>query len=254
MQLSCFAHSHRGVVRDHNEDAYLALPFTGLWAVADGMGGHAAGDVASRLVVDHLQQSFAHLSATQLDERQLRQAVAEANQALLAYSQKRLDGRLAGTTLVVLWCCGSRALWLWAGDSRGYRFRRGQLEQQTRDHSRVAELVAAGLLAAADAEQHPDAHVITRALGVHSELELEGRWVDLLPGDQFLLCSDGLSRELTDAEIGHALTQGQVVNGGQALLHGALVRGARDNVTCIVVRAEAGRMVSDDAPTIPLLR
>jgi len=102
MQLRSLGQSHRGLVRDHNEDSLLVMPASGLWAVADGMGGHAAGDVASRMVVDHLEAEFGYRSSSAINERQLRDSVAAANLALIDYGDVQLDGRTAGTTLVLL--------------------------------------------------------------------------------------------------------------------------------------------------------
>ncbi|MEM1435666.1 MAG: protein phosphatase 2C domain-containing protein [Pseudomonadota bacterium] len=231
--------THPGKVRRLNEDEYLDRPGDGLWAVADGMGGHHAGDVASRKVVEALARVPPSTSLEQLIDACLVNLKA-ANLDLYLAGQGE-GNKLSGATVVALLCHGEDAALLWAGDSRAYRLRgRGQqakLEQLTTDHSRVAELVKRGELAEADAESHPDANVITRAVGVREGLELESKRLIVEPGDTFLLCSDGLSRYVGPADLATALEETMVASAARALQETALESPARDNITVVVARA-----------------
>ncbi|PTB17102.1 serine/threonine protein phosphatase [Trinickia symbiotica] len=225
-----------GLVRAINEDACLDRPERGLWAVADGMGGHAAGDVASRMVVEAL----AGLSAPDTLEDYLdaaRDALDVANRRLRHEAASR-HVRTIGTTVAVCLACGRRCAVLWAGDSRVYLYRDARLAQLTRDHSAVEELRSQGYLSAEEALHHPAQHLITRAVGAADELELDETVVDVRDGDLFLLCSDGLTNEASDAEIADVLACGDCGQATHSLIELALRAGARDNVSAIVVRAE----------------
>jgi serine/threonine protein phosphatase PrpC len=225
--------SHVGCVRQVNEDRALDRPDLCLWAVADGMGGHDAGDRAAQMIVD----SLGHADGTRsgwglLDDIRLR--LFEANATLVA--RGRMSGRTSGATVVVLVARQGRCAWLWAGDSRGYRLRDGALIQVTRDHSFVQELVDGGLLAPADARTHPRANVVTRAVGADQTLEIELRHDTVLPGDRLLLCSDGLTGMLDDGEIATILTNHDIDDAADRLIATALAKGARDNVTLVLVQ------------------
>jgi protein phosphatase len=228
--------SHPGLVRKVNEDACLDRPDRGLWAVADGMGGHSAGDLASRTVVDALGSVASPSSLESLmDDARARLQVA--NRELRAeVAVRKVD--LIGSTVAVLVAAGGRCGCLWAGDSRIYLYRSGRLRLLTRDHNRLEELRARGLIAAGDAPDQPALWAITRAVGVWPALNLEERVVDVHDGDIFLLCSDGLSNEVGDAEIAGALLTGNCEQASGALIELALRRGGRDNVSAVVVRAE----------------
>nr|WP_247663190.1 protein phosphatase 2C domain-containing protein [Shewanella sp. MMG014] len=228
--------THRGTVREINEDAMLELPHIGVWVVADGMGGHAAGDVASQLVIDNIQQAVDGLSPELISVDILKLALQNSNTQLQQMSQTDFEGKVAGSTVVVLWLYQGDYHLLWVGDSRIYLLRQQKMTMITKDHSQVNDMVDEGLLAAEDAESHPLANVITRAVGVDSQLDIDYRTGKVVEGDTFLLCSDGLNKELSDTEIEATINSGNIIDSGLALLHASLVRNARDNVTCILVK------------------
>ncbi len=236
MYLSSHAQTHRGTVRKVNEDAFLELSQQGVWVVADGMGGHAAGDVASQLVIDTVQQAVDKHSNTHLSTEILIAALQQSNATLKKMSDTQFSGNVVGSTVVVLWIKDNQYTLLWAGDSRGYLLRNNKLQQITKDHSQVNDMVDEGVLKAEEAESHPLANVITRAVGVDVVLEVDVKTAPLLIGDVLLLCSDGLNKEVRDIEIEKALQPGNIIDAGMALMHASLVRNAKDNVTCIIVK------------------
>ena len=226
--------SHVGMVRQVNEDACLDLPENRLWVVADGMGGHAAGDYVSSLIVDSLRSLPVGRS---LDEytAALRTELTRVNAAVREETANR-GVTMMGSTVVVLAARGLRGVCLWAGDSRLYRLRDGELERISRDHSYVQDLQDSGLLSEADARVHPRANIVTRAIGVEAHLELSV--VDLLiaPGDSYLLCSDGLNKTVEDHEIRDVLSHAEPDEIARSLVHLGLNRGAPDNITTLVVK------------------
>lgn len=224
--------THVGAVRSNNEDAFLDRPTAGVWAVADGMGGHASGEVASRVVVEQLAQLPVDGSLSLLVDA-AEDRLLEANRQLLTLAM-HFKERAIGSTVVTLLARGCHAACLWAGDSRLYRLRSGHIERLTRDHALVEDLVASGLLKRDAATTHPGANKITRAIGVSPSLFLEIEVFKAESGDVYLLCSDGLYRELKDAEIAAALNgDAPDVN---RLLQVALERRPRDNLTALTVR------------------
>jgi protein phosphatase/serine/threonine-protein phosphatase Stp1 len=225
-----WATTHAGTVRTHNEDALVNRPDLGLWAVADGAGGHARGDVAARMVAEALESISHDLPANEV-LAQVRQKITEAHEALRA-SQNDERQEISATTVVVLIARGDHYACLWAGDSRGYLLRDGQLLQITRDHSMVQELVDAGAISPGDAEKHPNANIITRAVGSEGELDLDKVTNRLLPGDRFLLCSDGLSKTLPESELARLLAMSPPTD---HLVEAALARQGRDNVTAVAI-------------------
>ncbi|CAB3758733.1 Protein phosphatase PrpC [Paraburkholderia solisilvae] len=234
-----FARSDAGRVRDINEDACLDEPAHGRWAVADGMGGHAVGDLASRLVIDKLKQMPAAANLT-LGLAQARAQLLDANRQLRDEAVQRQVQRI-GSTVVVLLACDRFCGYLWAGDSRIYHCRQGQLRQLTRDHSQVEAMRALGQLTDEEARNHPAHHIITRAVGATDHLALDEDAIEVADGDVFLLCSDGLSNELSDADILATLTAPTPLDCRRVtdeLVNLALARGGRDNVTAVVMRAE----------------
>lgn len=230
-----FAKSHVGAVRTLNEDSYLEMPEIGLWAVADGMGGHSAGDVASQMAVEAL----AAIPLADLEDNHynaIQKAMSETNQRLIELSQNSFNGAIVGTTVVAMFIYNQTCTFMWAGDSRGYLYRDNKLTQITRDHSQVEEMVACGLLTKEEAEHHPQGNVITRAVGANEELELESITYRTEPGDIYLLCTDGLNNELTDKEIEELIASGDVAETNRALIHAAVVREASDNITSVLVQ------------------
>ncbi|MDN6859257.1 protein phosphatase 2C domain-containing protein [Pseudomonas sp. CAN2814] len=229
------AHSHVGLVRQINEDAYLDRPEDGLWVVADGMGGHAAGDYVSSLIVDSLRRIAPPDSLEDYDEI-LRRGLAQVNDAVR--EETRVRGvSIMGSTVVLMAVREDRGLCLWAGDSRLYRLRDGELSAVSRDHSYVQELQDSGLLSEAEARVHPRANIVTRAIGVQDQLELSALQLDILPGDTWLLCSDGLTRTAEDHEIRDVLGHADPYQVVRSLVHLGLTRGAPDNITAIVIKA-----------------
>ena len=224
------ARTHVGKVRLLNEDRYLDAPEHGLWAVADGMGGHDAGDVAATMTVRALAALCE--DAASIDGQAIAGALQATNGAIHAHMTER--GQRGGCTIAGLWLEPGRAHIFWAGDSRVYRFRERQLQRLTHDHSVVQQLLDAGVLSAEQAARHPQANVITRALGVDHQVEIDFRTVELRAGDRFLLCSDGITGELDDAQIERYMgeAQGDVMS---AIIAAALAAGGRDNLTLIMV-------------------
>jgi protein phosphatase/serine/threonine-protein phosphatase Stp1 len=208
----------------------VSRPDLGLWAVADGAGGHARGDVAARMAVEALEAIPTDLTPDAL-LAEVRQRLADTHAALLA-SRTGDPPDLSASTIVVLVACGESVACLWAGDSRAYLSRKGRLEQVTRDHSLVQELIDAGAISAAQAKTHPHANVITRALGADGELDLEEVCHDLRSGDRFLLCSDGLCKTVPPEELSRLLQNGAPAD---ALIAAALAHQGRDNVTAVVI-------------------
>lgn len=228
--------SHVGLVRELNEDSCLELPQKGLWAVADGMGGHSLGDFASYLVVDNLNQIDTPDRIGKFVNA-VRQKLQEVNRRLREEADVR-DVSLIGSTVVVLLTCERSCGYLWAGDSRLYLFRNGSLKQLTRDHNQVEELRARGALPPEDSTDFPSRNMITRAVGAMDTLDLDEKTMKVEDGDMFLLCSDGLSNEVSDRDICSALLAGNCRQAAESLLAIALKQGGRDNISVVVVRAE----------------
>lgn len=234
--------THTGMVRTVNEDSFISRDQIGLWAVADGMGGHQAGDVASQLVTKSLDSVPLSPDIGELLGA-TRTALHSANAELISMVGQYDANRVPGSTVVVLLIHGAEAAVVWAGDSRIYRLRQGQAEQITRDHSHVQELVDQNLISPAEAESHPMANVITRAIGIEEPLDLDVLHLDCREGDRFLLCSDGLSRLLSIAEIQNLMQTTSLEESVKTMIHTALLRGAPDNVTVISVQSDDDRTV-----------
>jgi len=230
---SAAAITHAGRVRSNNQDAFVERTSAGIWAVADGMGGHRDGDVASRMVCAAIQEmpDAATLDWT-VDELQRR--MSHVNSRLYAAALRPVDPVQSGSTVVAMLVQRTACAILWAGDSRVYRLRHEHLVQLTRDHTWAAQM----LLETADSEFAEEAdHAITRAVGGESSLELEVRRERVQLGDRYLICSDGLTHELPPETIATLLAQGDIRECAQALLDVTLSAGARDNVTIVVIDA-----------------
>jgi len=235
------AASHPGAVRAHNEDSFVNRPDLGLWAVADGAGGHQAGDVASQIIADALNAVRPGFSAAEL-LAEVRHRLAGAHNALRLEATRRGGRAMLVSTIVVLLAREDYYACLWAGDSRAYLLRGGRLRQLTRDHSLVQELFDAGAISAAEAVHHPSSNVITHAIGADA-LELDKVTDRLLPGDRFLLCSDGLFKTLPEPELARILGVEDDLP-AEHLLRAALEQQADDNITAVAVEAShplAGR-------------
>ena len=227
------ATTHVGLVRKVNEDAILAAPEARIWAVADGMGGHAAGDLAAGIVIDALAMVPHDLGPGALMQA-ARRALHRAHDAIRAEARARSAGTM-GATVVTLVLADGHFVAFWAGDSRLYRFRDGGIALLTHDHSAVAELVEAGAMSWDEAELHPMSNMVTRAVGVGEQLELDKVRGELRPGDRFLLCSDGLSRHATFDALQRLVPRAPIETVTDTLLSHVMAGGARDNVSVIVV-------------------
>jgi len=226
------ASTHVGRVRKLNEDSILVLPDHRIFVVSDGMGGHEGGDFASRTVVDALAVLPHDLPATE-KLGQIRQALQAAHAQIVAEAKRR--GATMGATVVALVLADGHFGALWAGDSRLYRLRDGVMELLTTDHSLVAALVEAGQMTWDEAGKHPQSNAITRAVGVGEVLELDKIRGELHRGDRFLLCSDGLNKYATVADLGRMISGVPIEVVTDQLIQMALDHGAADNVSVIVV-------------------
>lgn len=240
------AATHVGTVRSLNQDGFVHRPDLGLWAVADGAGGHAAGEVASGLIVDALQALPPELPPSDL-LLEVQSRLGSVHETLRETSAQRAPGTVIASTVVVLLAHEDHFACLWAGDSRGYLWREGGLLQITHDHSLVQDLLDAGAITEEAAERHPHANIVTRALGAELEaFSLDKQLGVLVPGDRLMICSDGLTKALSDAEI-VVLLSGAAAPDAQGLVAAALERGARDNVTAVVVEVESGGVIETGA-------
>jgi serine/threonine-protein phosphatase Stp1 len=236
MSFASVCRTHIGLRRKINEDALFGDPERGLWAVADGMGGHDAGEIASNMVIDALRclpaaRDIDELAASAVEAlRRVHDELVE-----LARSGGGSEGRTIGTTVVGLavengsYCC------FWAGDSRAYRLRGAEITRVSRDHSVVQSLVDAGMLRPEEAETHENANLITRAVGVGDKFEVEVVRGDARSGDQFVLASDGLTRVVSDGELAAELGRGSLGEVADRLIATVLSRGAPDNVSLVIV-------------------
>lgn len=222
-----------GAMRELNEDAYLERLDLGLWLVADGMGGHFAGDIASQMVVSAMDGLGPPESLSKFVES-VEHRLIETNTRLRDYAERE-KAHTIGSTVVALLIHGGHAVCLWAGDSRLYRYRDANVEQISQDHALVEELVERGIITPEQAIDHPHGNLVTRAVGAADQLFLD---VDIIPiqaGDLFVLCSDGLEREIAEEEIPALVEQRGTSRLAHLLLERALAYGARDNVTVITV-------------------
>jgi serine/threonine protein phosphatase PrpC len=228
--------SHVGKVREVNEDSLLARPEVGLWVVADGMGGHGGGDLASGAVVAALATIESSSSAAELLAR-FEDCIIHVNADLRALARSR-GTRVVGTTIVAILIHGAHYACVWCGDSRAYLLRGGLLTQISHDHSEVQDLIDRGILEPKEAKSWPRRNVITRALGTADQAALEIGDGPVLPGDRFLLCSDGLTNHVYDSEIAALLGADEPQKVCARLISLTLQRGASDNVSIIVVACD----------------
>jgi serine/threonine-protein phosphatase Stp1 len=233
-RITSAAETHPGRVRAHNEDAFLNRPDLGLWAVADGVGGHELGDVASSLIVGSLERIPAPDDAAQFIAR-VRAALGAVNTELRAVATGRGKGTVIGSTVVALMTFGDHYACLWAGDSRLYLLHGDAFAQLTRDHSQIREMIDAGLVSPEKAEELGISNIITRAVGSDGDLDLEKLSGPLVENDVFLLCSDGVTKMLTDPEIAGIMVKNGVFDIPKALIDAALERGGKDNITAVAV-------------------
>jgi serine/threonine protein phosphatase PrpC len=236
-----------GLVRSVNQD--LAVETSTLFAVADGMGGHAGGEVASRLAADALAAAFSR----QPTGSGLSEAVTEANTVVWQHSQENPELRGMGTTLTAVALVNEEGHDVLAlvnvGDSRTYRFHDGDISQITTDHSLAEEMVRTGELTDDEAAVHPHRHILTRALGVSTDVAVDVWRIQPVRGDRYLLCSDGLTNELGPSQISEVLSSvGDPKRAAELLVQAARTHGGSDNITVVVVDVVVGDDDDDDAP------
>lgn len=235
MQLRALtaARTHEGHVRQINEDSFISADDNGLWAVADGMGGHENGEWASARVVEELRRGPL---PQDFDDacREIGERIHLANAAI--YDSAAEKGVQMGTTVVVLYVQGHRFSVLWVGDSRAYLLRDGRLHQLSRDHTQVQDMVERGLLSPEEAEEHPMGHVLSRAVGVTPEVEVDVIQDEIEPGDTFLLCSDGLHGCVEEGRILSILSGASPDTIAELLINASFESGAPDNVTVVATR------------------
>jgi serine/threonine protein phosphatase PrpC len=248
--------SHTGCVRDHNEDRFLARPESGLWLVADGMGGHQAGNFASQAIADAAASVGIPSSGLDLQARFM-ERLGMAHHEIRAQSA-RLGGATVGATLVTLLIHDLHCACIWAGDSRIYLLREGDFRQVTVDHTEVQELLRTGEITLEQAKTWPRRNVITRAIGVFDQPVTDEARGEVAAGDTFLLCSDGLTEHVEDAEMAEILSRNSAQDSCNLLIDLTLERGAQDNVTVVVVRCLRRSALTpisgqskNNAPTIP---
>ena len=237
MRFDCVTRTHVGLRRKINEDSLFADPERGLWVVADGMGGHEAGEVASNMVTDALRclppaRNIGELAALAVE------ALHRVNGELieLARSDGGTKSRTIGSTIVGLAIEDGSYSCFWAGDSRAYLIRGGEITRVSRDHSLVQNLVDAGMLRPEEADTHENANLITRAVGVGEKFEVDVVSGDARSGDYFVLASDGLTRVMRDDELAIQLSRGSLGDVADRLVDIVLSRGAPDNVSLIIVK------------------
>jgi serine/threonine-protein phosphatase Stp1 len=240
-RIESWSVTHEGRVRTHNEDSYLARDGDGLWAVADGMGGHEGGEWASGRIVRELGR-VATDKGFEASCEAAEKAILAANRQILAEGKKR--GKRMGSTLVMLIVEGPRFALLWIGDSRAYLMRGGKFAQLSRDHTQVQEMVARGLMTAEQALGHPMGHVLSRAVGVQKEIEIDRVDGEVHSGDIFLLCSDGLHGVVDDEGIAAHFCREAPERALDQLVELTLANGAPDNVTGIAVWASDPTLLS----------
>lgn len=258
--------AHTGLVREKQEDAHLVLEGIGFAAVADGMGGHNAGEVASGLAIEALREHFGRvttgtqprgitgflrrLGGAGQPGAALAEAIRLANRRILASARRNVRHRGMGTTLVTLWLCGERVHFAHVGDSRIYHWRAGTLRQLTEDHSLLNEYLRLGVISATEAAGFPHKNVIVRAVGLSAGLDVDVGQLIVQPEDRFLLCSDGLTDLVDDATICASLADGDAPElAAQRLVSHALDAGGIDNVTALVIHVRPNQ-IPPDAPEV----
>jgi len=243
IKWNSFADTNVGCVREVNEDAVLDKPELGLWVVADGMGGYEAGDVASKMVVESLAE-LQHSSILSDFVDAVEDKLIQVNTQIQEYADLMCDSNTMGSTVVCLIVRGRLGVCLWAGDSRLYRYRNGELEQLSQDHSQIEELIQQGFLKREDAINHPDANIITRAVGACDDIYIAINVFSTQIGDTYLLCSDGLHNSITTESMIESLNEQNVEKSTEKMLSMALENNASDNVSLITVRGEPDKIIN----------
>ena len=255
MRFRAYAASHPGMKRDHNEDSFLVAKQQQIYALADGMGGHAAGEVASGMFTEIVDREIRRLG-TALERKgvhddekrrriiaELPQVVQTANADIFAESQRNPTRRGMGTTGILFLPTGEQGYICHVGDSRLYLFRNDELHQITEDHSYVIQLIKAGKLTHAEAEHHPLKNVVMQCIGTQATVKVDTLYLDIAPGDQFLLCSDGLSDMVSPPELAAVMAQYRGADLVKQAIAAANRNGGMDNITVLVVEAREDRDV-----------
>jgi serine/threonine-protein phosphatase Stp1 len=235
MRFECASRTNVGLKRKINEDSILAETGRGLWAVADGMGGHEAGEIASNMVTDALRCLPAGADLDELAGLAV-EALRQVNRELIDLARSAEHDQTIGTTVVGLAVADGSYRCFWMGDSRAYLLRGGEIGRISHDHSLVQNLVDAGMLKPDEAETHANANLITRAVGVAESVEVDIVSGEARAGDLFLLASDGLTRVVPDEELAAELQRGSLDEVADRLIDTVLERGAPDNVSLIIIR------------------
>lgn len=237
LSWSSFGITDVGKVRKLNEDSLLDKPEIGLWVVADGMGGHEGGDVASQMIVKSLGKIHEGVTLDRyIDD--IEDRLIKVNERLINKAQKSEKNVTIGSTVVGMVAYDRFCTFFWAGDSRLYRLRDNSLRQLSFDHSQVEIYIEQGLINRKEAATHPHANMITRAVGAGEDLYIDFDIQEMQSGDRYMLCSDGLTKHLEDIEFEEMLSEGNVEEACKELISLTLERGAGDNVTTIVVDVE----------------
>jgi len=253
MRISCAGNTDVGVVRSGNEDSFLLDCAQGLFIVADGMGGHAAGEVASEMAVQIVSRELGSLRGLSDGEAaaRMRSAIRKANAAIFDRTLAQHDKRGMGTTTTVMVLFSRRYLIGQVGDSRAYLLREGQLLQLTKDHSYVQEQVDAGLLTPEQARTHPYSNVITRCVGANEDVAPDVYFGNLEQKDVVLLASDGLTGMLEDEQIATIMAAEENPESAvNKMIADANRRGGLDNITAIVVRVDATEPHTGEMPAV----
>ncbi len=229
--------TNKGKVRAINEDSFLDRPTAGIWVVADGMGGHEAGEIASRMITESLNEFIPPDTLGKFIDT-VEDTLLDVDRKLRDLATIEYGNRTIGSTVVVLIAFKNYIAYLWAGDSRAYLFREGKLKQLTVDHSEIQNLIDMGAISPEHANNHPASNIITRAVGAVHELHIDVGVEKTYDGDTFLLCTDGLYRDLNEEEMTNLLAKEDTETIGNELIELALTKQARDNITVVVGRAK----------------
>ncbi|MEH2250432.1 PP2C family protein-serine/threonine phosphatase [Nostoc sp.] len=237
MKLNFTGFSDPGLIRSNNQDAYYIDPEGRFCVVADGMGGHAGGEEASRIATKEIQSYLvANWQSPKSSQELLEQALWDANEAILQDQQNHPERADMGTTVVAVIFRSPESPWCaHVGDSRLYRFRESQLEQVTEDHTWVARAIKIGDITLDEARLHPFRHVLSRCLGREDLHEIDVQPLDVKVGDRLLLCSDGLTEELVEQKIASCLQGTPLVDNAISLVEAAKDHGGHDNITVVIV-------------------
>lgn len=227
--------THSGKKRKINQDAFLNLPSKKLWVVADGMGGHKTGEVASASIINSLKELMPEQTIGSIVKKVVYELL-NVHQSLLDLAAEGRDNDIIGSTVVILLACHQYCVCSWSGDSRIYLFRKGELKQISRDHNHESRLLAEGF-SIKEVRTYPFAQALTHAIGGEESLHLDAQIQEIKDGDIFLLCSDGLNKEVCDWEIASILKKASIEESLSRLIELALERDAKDNITIILAQA-----------------